>query len=183
VAARYARALGFRVAARHRPARWRRLQDGPCRYRHWADQGSARQGPEGRGTARPLDSHSPRSCARARCCPVVGMRHLLTDGRGQPFAQLTDLIETAGKVAGLLAGSDVPRAKRCVAHGLRKAALRRLAEAGASTKQICAISGHKTLSMGGAVYGCRQSGPTLPNRPSPSCRTLAFEAWNLALTY
>jgi hypothetical protein len=35
---------------------------------------------------------------------------------------------------------------RCVAHGLRKAAARRLAEAGCTTKEIAAITGHRTLS-------------------------------------
>ena len=35
--------------------------------------------------------------------------------------------------------------KRCTAHGLRKAACRRLAEAGCSANEIAAISGHKTL--------------------------------------
>lgn len=35
---------------------------------------------------------------------------------------------------------------RCVAHGLRKAAARRLAESGCSAKQIAAITGHKTLA-------------------------------------
>jgi integrase len=35
--------------------------------------------------------------------------------------------------------------KWCAAHGLRKAACRRLAEAGCSASQIAAISGHKTL--------------------------------------
>ena len=34
----------------------------------------------------------------------------------------------------------------CSAHGLRKAACRRLAEAGCSAMQIAAISGHKTLA-------------------------------------
>jgi integrase len=36
--------------------------------------------------------------------------------------------------------------KACSAHGLRKAACRRLAEAGCSEHQIASISGHKTLS-------------------------------------
>jgi integrase len=71
--------------------------------------------------------------------PVVGMHHLITDSRGKPLTYLTDLIEAAVRRAGLPA--------RCVAHGLRKAALRRLAEAGASAKQIMAVSGHKTLAM------------------------------------
>ncbi len=36
-------------------------------------------------------------------------------------------------------------AKRCVTHGLRKAAARRLAEAGCSANEIAAITGHATL--------------------------------------
>jgi integrase len=36
--------------------------------------------------------------------------------------------------------------QRCKAHGLRKAAARRLAEAGCSTSEIMAITGHKTLA-------------------------------------
>ena len=43
---------------------------------------------------------------------------------------LTDLIEAAVERSGL--------PPRCVAHGLRKAALRRLAEHGSTTKQIAA---------------------------------------------
>jgi integrase len=35
--------------------------------------------------------------------------------------------------------------ERCVLHGLRKAAARRLAEAGCTSKQIAAITGHKSL--------------------------------------
>jgi site-specific recombinase XerD len=41
------------------------------------------------------------------------------------------------KVAGL--------PKDCVAHGLRKAALRRVAEHGSTVKQMQAVSGHRTL--------------------------------------
>lgn len=36
--------------------------------------------------------------------------------------------------------------ERCVAHGLRKAAARRLAEAGCSAREIMAVTGHKTLA-------------------------------------
>jgi integrase len=36
--------------------------------------------------------------------------------------------------------------KECTPHGLRKAACRRLAEAGCTAHEIMAISGHKTLS-------------------------------------
>jgi integrase len=70
--------------------------------------------------------------------PVVGMTHIITDARGKPLRAITELIEAAVKRAGLPA--------RCVAHGLRKAALRRLAEHGSTTKEIAAVSGHRSLS-------------------------------------
>jgi integrase len=70
--------------------------------------------------------------------PVVGMQHLITDARGRPFRGLTALIERAVKLACLPA--------HCVAHGLRKAALRRLSEHGSTTKEIAAVSGHRSLS-------------------------------------
>jgi integrase len=46
-------------------------------------------------------------------------------------------------MADAIRGSDLPA--KCVSHGLRKAAMRRLAEAGKTTKQIAAVSGHKSL--------------------------------------
>jgi len=70
--------------------------------------------------------------------PVVGMQHIITDARGRPLRGLTALIERAVKLASLPA--------YCVAHGLRKAALRRLAEHGSTTKEIAAMSGHRSLS-------------------------------------
>jgi integrase len=70
--------------------------------------------------------------------PVVGMQHPITDARGRPLRGLTALIEKAARRAGL--------PDRCVAHGLRKASLRRLAEAGSTTKEIAAVSGHRSLS-------------------------------------
>jgi len=70
--------------------------------------------------------------------PVVGMQHLITDARGHPLKGLSAVIAAAAKRAGL--------PPRCVAHGLRKAALRRLAEHGSTTKEIAAMSGHRTLS-------------------------------------
>ncbi len=70
--------------------------------------------------------------------PVVGMQHIITDARGKPLRAITELIERAAKLAGLPA--------RCVAHGLRKATLRRLAEHGSTTKEIAAVSGHRSLA-------------------------------------
>jgi integrase len=71
--------------------------------------------------------------------PAKGF-YLVADRNGRPIKRgaLTKLISTAAKAAGL------PR--ECVAHGLRKAALRRLAEHGATSKEMQAVSGHKSLS-------------------------------------
>src|SRR5262252_2416662 len=70
--------------------------------------------------------------------PVVGMTHVINNARGKPMQRLTKFIAAATRAAGL--------PPRCVAHGLRNAALRRLAEAGSTTKQIAAVSGHRSLS-------------------------------------
>jgi integrase len=59
------------------------------------------------------------------------------DGKPMTRAGLTRFMSDAIAEAGLSA--------KCVSHGLRKAAMRRLAEAGKTTKQIAAVSGHKSL--------------------------------------
>jgi integrase len=66
--------------------------------------------------------------------------YLIGDKNGRPINRrtLTVLISVATKAAGL--------PSECVAHGLRKAALRRLAEHGATSKEMQAISGHKSLA-------------------------------------
>ena len=65
--------------------------------------------------------------------PLIGDQH----GRALTRPTLTTLIKRAVRAAGL--------GPECVAHGLRKACLRRLAEHGGSTKEIAAVSGHKSL--------------------------------------
>ena len=70
--------------------------------------------------------------------PVVGMSHIITDARGRPLRGLSALIARAARIAGL--------PDYCLAHGLRKAALSRLAEHGATTKEIAAMSGHRSLA-------------------------------------
>jgi len=68
-----------------------------------------------------------------------GQTFLMTD-RGAPYSvngfynSFVDWCQAAGLPAG------------CSPHGLRKAAARRLAEAGCTTHQIAAITGHKTLA-------------------------------------
>lgn len=59
------------------------------------------------------------------------------DGRGTSIHGFGNFMAEAIAKAGL--------PSRCVLHGLRKAAARRLAEAGCSTLQIMAVTGHKTL--------------------------------------
>ena len=63
----------------------------------------------------------------------------LTTSEGKPFnaKYFGEWFTAASRAAGLPKG--------CTAHGLRKAACRRLAEAGCSANQIASISGHKTL--------------------------------------
>jgi len=70
--------------------------------------------------------------------PARGLS-LIGKANGKPInrAGLSKLIREAVEKAGLPA--------KCVPHGLRKAALRRLAESGATEKQIGAWSGHKSL--------------------------------------
>jgi integrase len=70
--------------------------------------------------------------------PAKGLT-LIGKANGQPLKRvaLSALMRSAIKDAGL--------PPRCVSHGLRKAALRRLAEADGTAMQIAAISGHVTL--------------------------------------
>lgn len=73
-----------------------------------------------------------------KACPAMGLT-LIGDASGRPLkrAALSHLMRSAIKAA------ELP--PRCVSHGLRKAAMRRLAEHDATDKQIAAVSGHKTL--------------------------------------
>ena len=79
--------------------------------------------------------------------------HLQAALDATPSEHLTFLVTVTGKPYGGNAFSAQFREwcdaaglpKRCKPHGLRKAACRRLAEAGCSTKEIMAISGHATM--------------------------------------
>lgn len=73
-----------------------------------------------------------------KALPARGLT-LVGDASGRPIkrAALSALMRTAIKAAGL--------PPRCVSHGLRKAAMRRLAENDATANQIASVSGHKTL--------------------------------------
>jgi enterobacteria phage integrase len=71
-------------------------------------------------------------------CPAKGLT-LFGRENGKPMtrAGLTRFMKDAAAEAGLPA--------KCVPHGLRKAGMRRMAEAGKSVNQIAAVSGHKSL--------------------------------------
>jgi integrase len=77
--------------------------------------------------------HEALRAGPANGMPLIGDQH----GRAITRPTLTTLIKRAARAAGL--GSE------CVAHGLRKACLRRLAERGGSAREIASISGHKSL--------------------------------------
>jgi integrase len=79
--------------------------------------------------------------------------HLQTVLDATPSEHLTFLVTATGKPYGGNAFTEQFRnwtdaaglPKRCKVHGLRKAACRRLAEAGCSANEIMAISGHATM--------------------------------------
>jgi integrase len=81
---------------------------------------------------------APELARAMKAYPAKGLT-LIGDDHGRPLkrAALSHLMRLAIREA------DLPL--RCVPHGLRKAAMRRLAEAGGTAKQIAAVSGHKTL--------------------------------------
>jgi integrase len=89
------------------------------------------------GTALAIPIH-PALDRVMRAGPANGV-HLIGDKNGRPMRAvgLSRLVMRATALAGLPG--------RCKPHGLRKAILRRLAEHGATAKQIAAVSGHKTL--------------------------------------
>ena len=62
----------------------------------------------------------------------------------------------------------------CVFHGLRKAALTRLADAGCTTHEFAAISGHKTLSE----VERYTKGQIKPGSPGPRWHALATKVSN-----
>jgi len=70
---------------------------------------------------------------------TAGQLTLLTTKTGKPYApnDLSDEFRSWCDAAGL--------PTECSLHGLRKAAARRLAEAGCSAHEIAAITGHRTL--------------------------------------
>ena len=81
----------------------------------------------------------PRLAAVIAGSRTGDLTFLVTDA-GRPFtaAEFGNWFREQCDAAGL--------PKKCSAHGLRKAACRRLAEAGCTVHQIAAISGHKSLS-------------------------------------
>jgi integrase len=80
----------------------------------------------------------PELAKALKSFPAAGLT-LIGDACGRPLKRpaLSALMRKAIEEAGL--------PPRCVSHGLRKAAMRRLAEAESTANQIASISGHKTL--------------------------------------
>lgn len=83
-----------------------------------------------------IDIH-PDLARALKAGPAKGLS-LIGDEQGRPIkrAAFSHLMRLAIRQAGL--------PPRCVPHGLRKATLRTMAEHGSSSKQLAAVSGHKT---------------------------------------
>lgn len=72
-----------------------------------------------------------------------------------PKGHLTCIVTAAGKPRSKLGlGNDFAKwateaglPKRCRMHGLKKAGMTRLADAGGTSHELMAVSGHKSLSM------------------------------------
>jgi enterobacteria phage integrase len=79
----------------------------------------------------------PNLMRSLKACPVDGPAPLNTNDRPMTKRSIADIVARAAQSAGL------PR--DCKTHGLRKAALTRLAQHGASTHEIRAVGGHKSL--------------------------------------
>lgn len=76
-----------------------------------------------------------------RALAVASKAHMaiLTTAYGKPFS-----VKGWGQfMSSAISAAGLP--SRCKTHGLRKAAARRLAEAGCSEKQIAAVTGHKSM--------------------------------------
>jgi integrase len=90
------------------------------------------------GSMVPIPIH-PDLQAVLDAMPTVGVKTFLVTAYGEPF--------TAAGFGGWFRErcDEAELPQRCSAHGLRKAACRRLAEAGCSANVIASISGHTTL--------------------------------------
>lgn len=91
------------------------------------------------GTRLALPLHSALRASIDAAAPAVHLTFLVT-AAGAPFtaAGFGNWFRTCCRAAGL--------PHECAAHGLRKAAARRLAEAGLTTHEIMAVTGHRTLA-------------------------------------
>lgn len=99
--------------------------------------GSIRVKQQKTGAELVIPVHSELASA-IKAVPAKGL-NLIGDQYGRPITRpaLTLFVRRSAKKAGL--------PDHCVPHGLRKAMLRRLSEDGATSKQIQAISGHRSL--------------------------------------
>ena len=128
---RPARACAF---ALHRTAALRHRADGPTAYPRWHPAPQTAKNGRIFGDSGASDASS---CSRSHLNKRLTF---LTTHGGSPFtaAGLTNWFRECCNDAGLAKGTS--------AHGLRKAACRRLVEAGCSANVIAAISGHKSLN-------------------------------------
>jgi len=111
--------------------------DVACMGRQHVDGGTIRVKQEKTGTELEIPIHSALAASLA-VVPPDQMQFLLTY-YGKPFSRkgFGQWFKKQCRAAGL---------PHCSAHGLRKAAARRLAEAGCTAHEIMAVTGHRTLA-------------------------------------
>jgi integrase len=102
-------------------------------------QGGAIQVTQEKTGAKLLIPMHPDLAKTIAATPTVGVKTFLVTPLGKPYT-------AAGFKAWFRKQCDAAGVRVFSAHGLRKAACRRLAEAGCTEKQIAAISGHKSLA-------------------------------------
>ena len=159
----------------------------------WADvvQGSIHvvQGKTGEKLWIPL--HPELQAVLDACPDRSGL--MLTTSFGKPFTDKGFSNFMADKIG------EAGLPNRCVTHGLRKAAARRLAEAGCSSKEIAAITGHTTLkeierytkaaeqrklaASAMARLGTRPLHKEFPNRPEGLGKTAMIMSKNTGLGF
>jgi integrase len=104
--------------------------------------------------------------------PMVGVKTFLVTEYGRPFTP-------AGFGGWFREQCDMAGLRHCTAHGLRKAFLRRMAEAGCSEDYIASISGHKDMrevrtyvqAANKARTACEGMAKTLARFPETGKRT------------
>lgn len=114
---------------------------GDCRHMRWSDiRGGLLHVVQAKTRASLIIPLHPDLVAALTCERASPDDAIIKTSSGKPFASSASFALWFAKVIGQAGVPD-----RCVPHGLRKAAARRLAEAGCTSREVMAITGHTSL--------------------------------------